>query len=234
MKRFYRQATADRDAATGAWRVLLDGKPVRTPAKSVLAAPGRALAEAIAAEWAAQDKLVRPETMPLTQLLNTALDRVPGRRAEIVAEIAAYAETDLVLHRAESEPLLAARQAAAWDPVLDWLAERHGARLRPTRGLSVAAQPEAALDRIAAAVSARDDLALAALHLATGALGSVVLALALMDGRLDVEAAFAAGFLEDLAQLERWGRDAEAVRRLDAIKADLAAARRFATLAAAA
>jgi chaperone required for assembly of F1-ATPase len=232
VKRIYKRVEVARAAETGRWRVLLDGRPVRSPAKTVLEAPGRALAEAVAAEWAAQGDTVRPATMPLTQLLNTALDRVPGERRAIAAEIVRFAETDLVLHRAAGEPALAARQAAAWDPILDWLEERHRARLVPTSGLAARPQSGAALARIADAVADLDDCALAALHFAAGALGSAALALALLGGRLDAEAAFAAAFLEDLDQLARWGRDAEAVARLEAIKADIAAAARFAALAA--
>jgi chaperone required for assembly of F1-ATPase len=234
MRRLYQRAEAALSADTGRWRVLVDGRPVRTPAKSTLEAPARALAEAVAAEWAAQGPTIRPATMPLTQLLNTALDRVPGQRRAIAADIVRYAETDLLLHRAADDPALAARQATSWDPVLDWLAVRHGARLVPGIGVGAHAQSGAALARIADAVADTDDLVLAALHFATGAMGSAALALALIGGGLGAEAAFAAAFLEDLAQLERWGRDAEAVARLDALKADIVAAGRFAALAGAA
>jgi chaperone required for assembly of F1-ATPase len=231
MKRFYTSVAVEAKAA--GYAVLLDGKPVRTPAGRPLEAPTAALADAIAAEWRGQGDRVRPGAMPLTQLLNTAIDRMSDARlhGEAVAEISAYAATDLVCFRAEHPPELAARQRATWQPLLDWLQERHGAGLAVTFGLRPLDQPPSALERIRAAVSAADEMQLAALHLATGVLGSVVIALALADGCLDADAAFRAAHLDDLHQLEVWGEDAEAKARLERIRADIAAAAEFMRLA---
>jgi chaperone required for assembly of F1-ATPase len=232
MKRFYRTVAAAPGA--GGHAILLDGKPVRTPDKAPLALPTAALAERVAAEWAAQEKDIQPETMPLTQLANTAIDRLPARREAVVAEIAGYAGTDLVCYRADRPVELAARQAAAWQPLLDWLEARHAARLAVVDGLLPAAQPDAAIAAVQAAVAAHDDFALAALHLATGAAGSVVIALALAEGEIDPEAAFAAAHVDELFQVERWGEDAEAAGRRDRILADLRAAADFIVLCRAA
>ncbi len=233
MKKFYRTVAVEPRA--GGFAVLLDGKPVRTPAGRPMLAPTAALAERIAAERRGQRDRVRPDTMPLTQLLNIALDRMSQDkvRAAAVAEIAGYAATDLVCFRAPHPPALAQRQREAWQPLLDWLAERHGAELAVTEGLAAPSQAPAALARIAAAVAGRDALRLAALQLAAGALGSVVIALALADGRVDAEAAFRAAHLDDLHQMEEWGEDAEAKARLERIRADVAAAAEFMRLAVA-
>jgi chaperone required for assembly of F1-ATPase len=228
MKRFYRSVTVG--PADCGHQVLLDSKPIRTPDRTPLAVPTAGLAERIAVEWDAQAETIKPETMPLTQLANTALDRLPPRRDDVVAEVAGYAGTDLVCYRADRPVALVARQAEAWQPLLDWLEARHGARLEPVEGLLPVDQPEAALAAVRAAVEAFDDFALAALHLATGAAGSVVIALALAEGEIDPEAAFAAAHVDELFQVEQWGDDAEAASRRAQVQADLRAASAFMAL----
>ncbi len=207
---------------------------MRTPAKAELCLPTRPLAEAIAAEWAAQEEKVRPATMTLMQLAATGIDRVPDRRGAVVAEIAAYARSDLLCHRAEAPPELVARQDAEWQPLLDWAAAQIGAELQVTTGVMPAAQPAEALVACEAAVAAFDDLALAALHLATTASGSLVVALALAAGRLDAAEAWSVSQLDETFQIERWGRDPEAETRRERIRHDIAAAKRFLELLAAA
>ena len=233
MKKFYQSVAVE--PREGGYAVLLDGKPIKTPAGKPLLAPTPALAEGIAAEWRGQGERVRPAAMPLTQLLNTALDRMAeGKvREAAVAEVAGYAATDLVCFRAPHPPSLAERQRAAWQPLLDWLAERHGAALAVTESLAAPAHAPDVEARIAAAVEAHDALRLAALHHATGALGSVVIALALAAGRLDAVAAFEAAHLDELHQMAEWGEDAEAAARLARIRADVAAAAEFLRLSAA-
>jgi len=232
MKRFYKTAAvAERD---GGFAVLLDGKPIETPAARPLVAPNAALAERIAKEWSEQGEHVRPSTMPLTQLLSTAIDRMGDARlrAEAVAEIAGYAETDLVCFRAAHPPALVLRQEAAWQPLLEWTAERYGAKLGVTVGFGPPGHAPAALTRIEAAVAAAGPLGLAALHLATGTLGSAVIALALAEGRLCADEAFRIAYLDELHQMEVWGEDAEAKARLERIRADIAATAEFLSLVA--
>ena len=227
MKRFYRDATVA--PGEDGYSVTLDGKPLRTPGKAELRVPSRGLAEAIAAEWRAQVSEVRPQNLPLTRLANTALDLVTPRRAQIVAEIANYAGTDLLCYRAEHPPELVARQARIWQPLLDWAAERY-APLTVTAGVLPCAQPVESLAAFTAAVEAFDAMRLAALHLATAACGSLVLALALAEMRLDPESAFAAAQLEESFEIERWGEDAEQTRRRAALQDDIALAARFVAL----
>ena len=232
-KRFYAAAQAEA-AAAGGHEIALDGKPVRTPAGRPLAVPGPALADALAGEWAAQGETIERETMPLTRLVCTALDLVPERRGEIVAEVAAYAGTDLVCYRVTTPSALARRQAAAWEPLVAWAAERYGARLAVTTAVTPLAQEAAALAVLQGAVAAEDDLALAGLSMATRAFGSVVIALGLRDGRLDAPAAADASLVDERYQIERWGADAELAARCDRVARDAAdAARLFRLLAAA-
>ena len=232
MKKFYKTVAVE--AREGGHAVLLDGKPIRTPAGKPLVAPTAALAEGIAGEWRGQGERLNPATMPLTQLLNTALDRMGDGhvRDEAVAEICGYAETDLVCFRAPHPPTLAERQRAAWQPLLDWLAERHGAALAVSESLAAPRHGPASLARIAETVRALDALRLAALHHATGALGSAVIALALAEGRLDAAAAFAAAHLDEQYQMEEWGEEAEAKARLERIRAEVAVTAEFLRLAA--
>jgi chaperone required for assembly of F1-ATPase len=228
MNRFYRQA--EPIAAADGFGVTLDGKPIRTPGKRDLVVPTAALAAAIAAEWNAQQREVRPRSMPLTQLANTAIDRVKTQRAPVVRQIADYAATDLVCYRALRPPQLAQRQQAVWQPLIDWAVLRYDAPLDITAGVIPIAQPPASLHAFAVAVAALDDFVLAALHLATAACGSLVIALALVEGRIDAETAFAASQLDESFQIEFWGEDAEQAQRRQALAADIGAAAQFLAL----
>ena len=228
MKRVYRKVTTR--PVPGGWGIALDGRSMRTPGRSELVAPSAALAEAIAAEWEAQRGDIRPATMPLTRLAATALDRTATQRELVVAETANYAGTDLVCYRAEHPPALMARQQAAWQPLIDWAMRRYDAGLAVTSGIVPRPQPPATLKAFAAAVAAQDDFRLTALHTVTATCGSLVIGLALMEGRLDAEAAFAASQLDEIFQIEAWGEDAEAAARRRALAEDIAAAARFVQL----
>ena len=225
MRRVYQAAAAA--PAPGGWGVALDRRPLRTPGGNPLTLPSAALAQAIAEEWEAQERDIRPATMPLFRLAATAVDRTAVQRDLVVAETANYAATDLVCYRADQPPALAARQRAAWQPLLDWAAGRCDAALCVTSGIVPARQSPATLRAFAAIVAAQDDFRLTVLHALTGACGSLVIALALLEGRLDADAAFAASQLDETFQIEAWGEDAEAAQRRAALTADIAAAARF-------
>ncbi len=200
---------------------------MRTPAKRPLIVPTASFAAAIASEWAAQGETLAPAGMVLTQLANTTIDRVAGNRDEVVRVTAGYAETDLLCHRAADPADLARQQMQAWQPLLDWAAQVLDARLAVTQSVIPIEQPRPALDAIVAAVAMLDDYRLAGLHIATGILGSVILGLALLHGRLDAEAAFAASRLDEDFQAERWGVDNEAAARQAAMANELATVRRM-------
>jgi chaperone required for assembly of F1-ATPase len=225
MKRIYKSVTTQ--PVENGWGVALDGRPLRTPAKRELRLPNDRLAAAIAAEWDAQDPDIRPETMPLARLAATAIDHTAEKRAEIAADVASYAGTDLVCYRADHPPALVARQEAAWQPLIDWAAGRYDAGLAVTSGIVPLAQSPASLKVFAGVVATLDDFRLTALQAATAACGSLVIALALYEGRLDAEAAFAASQLDETFQIEAWGEDAEATQRRAALAADIQAAARF-------
>jgi chaperone required for assembly of F1-ATPase len=225
MKRVYKEVAAQ--PVEGGWGIFLDARELRTPAKRELIVPSRPLAEAIAAEWDAQETDIRPQTMPLTRLAATALDHTAHQRETIVAEVANYAGTDLVCYRAEQPPALAARQHAAWQKLIDWAARRYNAGLTVTAGIVPQPQSPASLRAFSAAVAAFDDFRLTALQALTAACGSLVIALALAEGRLDADAAFAAAQLDETFQIEAWGEDAEAAKRRELLAADIAAAARF-------
>ncbi|KAA5804482.1 hypothetical protein F1654_00255 [Alkalicaulis satelles] len=217
-RRFY----AEVNAAPGAegWRVLLDGRQVRTPAKSVLALPGETLARAVAAEWAAQGEHINPFTMPVTRLCHVALDRMGAVRAEAAAEVAKFARTDLLSHRADDAEL-AARQAAAWDPWLDWSAKALDAPLKAAASITALAQPETSIAALERRALALDDVRLTGLVSAAPLLGSAVLAFALLEGEDTGEVLFTAARLEELWQAERWGEDAEAAEARANARRDL-------------
>ncbi len=225
MKRFYQRVEVA--AEDGQHRLLLDGRPLRTPAKRTLLLPSAALAAAVAAEWLAQADTIEPTTMPLTRLASTAQDRLPGLRAAATLELVEYAATDLLCYRAAAPLDLVERQRRAWQPLLEWAASCYGARLRMTTSVLPVEQPAVALQRLRAAVEALDDWPLVGLHAATTALGSLILGLALADGRINAGEALAASLLDEMFEIERWGPDAESERRHAALRRDIEAAAGF-------
>jgi chaperone required for assembly of F1-ATPase len=228
MKRHYQRAETVQTASGRG--VALDGKLVKTPGRRELIVPGEFLAAALADEWNAQHGEVRPATMPLTRLATTTIDRVTKQREAVVRQTANYAATDLVCYRAAHPPRLAVRQQAVWQPLVDWAVLRYGAPLAVTVGVIPKRQSEAALQAFVAAVAEHDDFALTALHAATAACGSLVIALALSEGQLDAPAAFAASQIDESFQIETWGEDREVAERRRALASDIDAAARFLSL----
>ncbi|HZL60180.1 MAG TPA: ATP12 family protein [Stellaceae bacterium] len=227
MKPVHKNAAAC--AFAGGFTVMLQDKPIMTPAKAPLVLRSGALAEAIAAEWRAQGDRIKPAELPLTRIASTAIDRVQPHRMAVVREIAKYAGTDLVCYRAERPPELAERQRQAWQPILDWAASRY-APLTVTQGVAPVTQPAPSLAAYAAAVEAYDAMLLTALSMATPALGSLVLALALFEGRIGPEEAFAAAELDQTFQIEQWGEDPEQAKRRAGIRAEIDLVSRFIVL----
>jgi chaperone required for assembly of F1-ATPase len=220
-KRFYKAASC-LEGADG-YRIQLDGRTVKTPARADLIVRSRRVADALVQEWESQTTHIRPETMPLTRLVNVAIDAAPAAREALVAELSRYAETDLTCHLAEAPLALAEREAAVWAPLRDWAGTTLGVHLTPVAGIHPAPQPAASLEAVRAYGARLEDLRLTALVHATTLLGSVVLALALAEGRLDAESAFAASRVDEDWQAERWGQDEEAVQAAAARAADLRA-----------
>ncbi|MCU0856651.1 MAG: ATPase [Rhodobacteraceae bacterium] len=224
-KRFWTEATVGE--VSGRLTVLLDGRPIRTPSKALLALPSAALAAAVAAEWAAQDETLRPATMPMTRLANTAIDRVTPEFDAVAAIVAAFGETDLLCYRAGAPEELVRRQAEAWDPLLDWAARRHGARLAVTTGILPVGQPEAAIAALAGAVRALSPWELTALHELVSLTGSLVLGLAVAGGACPADAAWTLSRIDEDWQTEQWGADAEAEATAERRRSEYLEAVRF-------
>lgn len=216
----------------GGHGIALDGRPVRTPGKSLLVVPSMALADALAAEWTAQGASIDPATMPLTRIVNSAIDGVAPRRAEVAADIAAYSGSDLVCYRADAPPALVAAQARVWDPVLAWARDALGADFVVASGVMPVTQPAAANDRIAAAIAGLDALTLASLHVMTTLTGSALIALAHLKGHMGPKEAWAAAHVDEDWQASQWGEDAEAVERRRRRWQEMEAASRLLALAA--
>ncbi len=229
IKRFYKKADAVEltEPAPGGHGVALDGRPVKTPARAALVLPTRALAAAVAEEWAAQGEQVVPASMPLTTLVCTAIDVVAPRHHEVVIDLAGYGETDLICYRAREPSELVARQTASWQPLADWAAQELDAPLAVTDGLRAVPQPEPSLAALERAVAAHGAFELTALASVVQAAGSLIIGLALSRGRLSADMAFEAAELDATYQMELWGEDEEALQRRAAIRADLAAAERM-------
>jgi len=225
MKRFYRTAEAGEGN-----RILLDGRPVRTPSGAALALPNVRLAEAVADEWSAQGETIDPRSMPLTGLANAAIDRVAPDPAAFAKGLAAYGEGDLLHYRADGPAPLAARQADHWDPILAWAQQRYDVVFEIAIGVIHMPQPPETVARLAAAVAGRDPFALAGLSPLVTISGSLLIGLALAEGAVGLDAAWAAATLDERWQAEHWGEDAEAAAALAGRRADFAAAARFLSL----
>lgn len=207
-KRFWKQAEV---VASGTgFTVSLDGRGLKTPAKTAFWVPTLALAEEVAAEWQAQDAKIKPETMPYTRTANSALDKVTPQFAAVGDMLAAYGGSDLLCYRAEAPQELVARQQAAWDPILDWAATEFGAKLLSTQGIMPIVQPAESQALLAAAVHTLTPFQLAAFHDLVAISGSLVLAFAIARGRIDVDAGFDLSRIDENWQAELWGIDDEA------------------------
>ncbi len=228
-RRFWNDASVT-EQPDGSFAIALDGKPVRSPARNLLALPARALARAIADEWQAQGERIDPDSMPLTRIANSALDKTAPRRADVARMVLGYAETDLLCYRAEGPPALCDREAAMWDPYLDWAAQHLGARLQTRSGIMHRPQPAGTIAALAARLEAMDAFTLSALHELVSLSGSLILGLAALCNWRSVDEIWEAAQLEESWQIAQWGDDEEAAR-LRAHRADsFRAAHRFGQL----
>lgn len=225
MKRFYTDVSTA-PAEDGGFAIRLDGRPVRTPARHLLRAPTLALAEALAAEWAAQGEEIDPFSMPLTRLVNVAIDRVAPEVEAVCEEVARYVGSDMLFYRAEGPESLVRRQAALWDPVLAALDRAYGARFFLCEGIRHVAQPPEAVERMAELIP-RAPLKLAAVHSMTTLTGSALLALAVATGHLDAEAAWVDAHVDEDFNRDRWGEDEAATARRAARHIEMDAAARL-------
>lgn len=224
-KRFWKTATAE--VCEGGFTVRLDGRAVKTPAKSAFVLPTLVMAQAAAAEWDAQVKEVHPETMPVTRMANSAIDKVAVQFDEVAGLLAAYGESDLLCYRAAGPAGLVARQAAAWDPLLDWAASALAAPMVATAGVVHVAQPPGSIAALRARLFALSPFRLAAMHDLISIPGSLILGFAVAQHRLTAAEAFSISRIDEQWQAEKWGEDEEA-SALEALKrAALAEAARF-------
>ncbi|MFD2239040.1 ATP12 family chaperone protein [Aureimonas populi] len=230
-KRFYREAAIA--PANGGHAVLLDGRPVRTPARKPLVLPAERPALAVAAEWNAQGERVNPATMPVTRLANTIVDGIADDPAPVRHDLRRYAETDLVFYRAESPERLLERQVAHWDPVLAWARGRIGHDFIRVEGVMHVAQPPETLAAMSQWIDAYEDaFAVAALHQMATLTGSLLLALAVAERELTIEKAWQAAHVDEDWNTQQWGGDEEAQARRDARFEDMKAAALFAQIPA--
>lgn len=224
-RRFW--ASADVVDTGDGFTVELDGRRIKTPNKSALVMPGRGLAEAVAKEWMAQEDVVKPETMPMTRSANSAIDKVTPQRADVVEMLAGYGDSDLLCYRADQPAELIKRQQDAWDPALDWAAERFGARLMPRTGVIHASQDATALAALSGAVEAMSVFQLTGFHDLVGLSGSLILGLAATENWQEIDALWAMSRVDETWQIEQWGADEEATQAAQAKRADFLHAKAF-------
>jgi chaperone required for assembly of F1-ATPase len=222
-KRFYDKTSVD--GTEGAFGILLDGKPVKTPARRMLAAPSRALAQAIADEWDVQKDVIDPGKMPLTRLANSIIDGVVDAPGPVAEEIEKYLGSDMLFYRADGPEGLTRAQETHWDPVVAWARDELGARFILAEGVVFTPQPAEAIKAACEAIP-RHPWALGAAHAVTTLTGSALLALALAAGRLETDAAWAAAHVDEDWNLASWGRDEAALARRAARFEEMQAASR--------
>jgi chaperone required for assembly of F1-ATPase len=209
-KRFYTTVSLGRDAS--GFRIELDGKPIKTPARATLVLPTEQLAAAVADEWRGQGEFLDWNTLGLTKLANTTLDAVAANRDQVAADIVRYAGFDLICYRAETPGELRRRQDGAWNPILATYAER-GMHFQAATGIQAVQQPDEAISGIADQITKLDNFALAAAHVMTSITGSVLLTMAHVDGRMGCDELWALSRIDEAWQAEHWGLDYEAEQR---------------------
>lgn len=207
-KRFWKEAVVVPEA--DGFAIRLDGRPVKTPAKRALIVPTHAMAQAIAAEWDAQEEEINPHTMPATKTANAAIDKVAVQHAEVAEMLAAYGDADLLCYRADGPEELVARQTAQWDPMLDWGAAALGARLEPRTGIMHAPQKAEPLAVLSARTHALNAFELAAFHDLVSLSGSLVLGFAAALHARPADVLWDMSRLDEIWQIEQWGKDDEA------------------------
>jgi chaperone required for assembly of F1-ATPase len=232
-KRFYTEVSV-RQEPSGEFAILLDGRSVRTPKKLPLLVPTRALADAIAGEWAAQTERIDPASMPLSKIAITTIDGVVQTMPEVAADIVRFAGSDLLCYRAEAPDELAELQSTVWDSTLQWIEAETGARFHLAEGVMPVTRSPEALASFARLLTPYGAFALACLHVMTTLTGSAFLALAVAKGRMPVAEAWAAAHLDEDWQIARWGIDVEAADRRERRWAEMRSAGQFIELLAAA
>ena len=225
MKRFWKEVSVD--AADGGFTILLDGKPVKTPARQSLSVPTEALAEAIAEEWRAIEGDIDPRVMALTGLANAAIDRVAPDKATFAKGLAGYAESDLTCYRATGPQALVTVQEMAWDALLGWARRRYDVDFATTHGVTHVAQPAGTVEQLNHAVEALDAFHLAGLSPLVEIGGSLVAALALLEGAITPDQAWDAVSIDERWQIEQWGADEEAEQNIENRRRDFLAGARF-------
>lgn len=216
VRRLYDLVRVDK-TPDGRFAIWLDRRQLKTRGGVPLSLPSQSLADIIAQEWAAQGEAVLPQSMPITRLVNVAIDQTPQRRDEIIDEITRYGETDLLLYRTSQTKELATRQARAWDPILKW-AQDQGIDLKTTSSIAAIKQDAEALARLGEFAQAMPDIELTLFGHFTSVFGSAILALAVMQGYLTAEEAFDVSRVDEIYQAEHWGEDEQAKSEAQALK----------------
>lgn len=228
MKRFWTSAAVEE--VNGGWTIALDGRRVKTPVRTELIVPTKALADAIAAEWNDVGEDIDPRAMPLTGLANAAIDRIAADPARFAKDLAKYAEADLLCYRANGPETLVKRQAEQWDSLLDWARRRYDVDFAVGDGIIHIPQAPQTVERLGRAVAALGPFHLAGLSPMVTIGGSLVTALAVLEGAVPAQLGWDAVSLDDRWQIEQWGADADAVKALENREADFLLPARFLSL----
>lgn len=229
MKKFYKKAEAG--TAPGGFVIRLDGKTLKTPLQNNLILTSEQAACDIAAEWDQQGTEIIPASMPLTQLVNTMVDKSSGAdRAAMEAEVLKYGASDLVCYFASHPADLLREQEQQWLPLVQWLKESQGVKLDTVKGIQYHNQPEASLRQLQKIIKNLDAADFTFVQAAAALTGSVVIALAFLDQKIDAEEAYLAACVDEIYQLRKWGEDALARKRLEHIRAELNVIQKFGSL----
>ena len=229
MKRFYKEVTLD--TLSEGFGVFLDGRPLRTPAKTVMNVPSKRLAKAVQEEWASAGEDIKPEEMPFFSMAVTVLDRVTTQSETLCGELCDYAGNDVLFYRAGAEDnALDQQQAQLWTPWCEWASGKFGAQLAITNGLMPINQPPQWRGAVSGYLGQLSDWHLGILYRAVTLSGSFILGLAFFEREIGAAKLFRIAFLEELHQNEIWGLDSEAERRQKQIEQELTDLERFSVM----
>ncbi len=219
MKRFYQKVSVGE--IDGMYAVLLDGKTIKTPEKTISLLPTKKMAEAIAKEWDNQKEDIDPGSMPITKLFNTAIDRVEKRRGDLIDELVEFAGADQLCYRADDPPELVEQQNKIWDKLLARMKSNHDINFKLTSGIVFIEQDKTELAKIRSLIEKIESFKLVAFYAMVTVTGSVTIGFNLFEGHITVEDAWDAGHLDENFQTAKWGIDQEAQIRRDNLKTEL-------------
>lgn len=156
----------------------------------------------------------------MSDYLQKTAKEIGKNRQEVIDRLVRFSLTDLLLFWGQQKDLIK-KQEQIWGPLLQWASQSFEAKFVKTSSLDVPEQDKTSGYRLKLFLESLSDKELAAFYVAALNMKSVLLAAALVKGRINAQEAFEAAYLEELWQAENWGVEEEAEKRRQEVKQEL-------------